>query len=73
MSDGLTRLGSHLRLAMLLLAVGIAFSTVGCSSVPDVPEGAFDPIAGFGSRGKQKAFEQQVQNDPFPTAGTVGL
>ena len=73
MSDGLGRLRRYRRPAMLHLAALLMFSTVGCGSMPDVPDGAFDPIMNFGSNAKQEAFEQQVENDPFPTARRVGL
>ncbi|MEE8451344.1 MAG: hypothetical protein V3R99_05490 [Thermoguttaceae bacterium] len=73
MSDGLRRLGSYRRSAMLLLAAGMAFSTVGCGSVPNMTVRSFDAMPGFGSKAKQRAFEQQVENDPFPTARKVGL
>ena len=73
MSDGPRRFANYRRFATFLLAAGMIFSTIGCSSVSDIPDRAFDPIPGFGSKAKQKAFEQQVQNDPFPTAGKVGL
>ncbi|HYW80982.1 MAG TPA: hypothetical protein VE890_15485 [Thermoguttaceae bacterium] len=78
MSDTHGCRGSRRRFAlpqfsMTLLVGGMLFSTIGCSSVPDVPDRAFDAMPGFGAKAKQRAFEQQVENDPFPTAGRVGL
>jgi len=59
--------------ALAYSAALILFSTVGCSSVPDVPEGAFGPLPGLRPTTDQEAFRQQVENDPFPTAGEAGL
>lgn len=68
------RLGNYPRPALFVLAACMMFSTLGCGSVPMVTDRSLGgALSGFGSKAKQKAFRQQVENDPFPTASRVGL
>ena len=58
----------------ILLVGGIGFSVGGCGSMLSASGRPLDAITPkFGSKAKQEAFERQVENDPFPTAGNVGL
>ena len=71
-SDGNLPTGCRL-VGTMFLAAGIGLSVIGCSSVPNTDAGPLEAIPSFDSKAKQGAFQKQVENDPFPMAGSVGL